>query len=365
MMLSEARIALQQRVLPEYRVAFFNALGEACQGRLEVFAGLPRRNEAITTGEQLTSARFIRARNMHLFSGKTYFCIQYGFLHWLEQFQPHLLIVEANPRYLSTPAAIQWMHHHHRPVIGWGLGAPKAGNTEKLLRKKFLDSLDGIIAYSQAGARQYIDAGMKPERVFIAPNAVAPRPQHQPAFRAAEFRDGKASLLFVGRLQERKRLDILLQACARLPSHLQPRLTIIGDGPDRSRLEALAHSVYPAAQFTGARHGDQLEPFFDQVDLFVLPGTGGLAVQQAMAHGLPVIVGKADGTQVELVKPENGWLLPGATVENLTATLKSAIGDVGRLREMGKASFRIVDEEVNLEVMVQGFVNAIQTILKG
>jgi glycosyltransferase involved in cell wall biosynthesis len=365
MMISEARVALQQRVLPEYRVEFFNALGAACQGDFEVFAGLPRRNEAIATGEQLTSARFIRARNMHLFSSKTYFCVQYGFLRWLEQFQPHVLIVEANPRYLSTPAAIQWMHYHHHPVIGWGLGAPKAGQTEKRFRKKFLDSLDGIIAYSQAGARQYIDAGMTPERVFVAPNAVAPRPQHQPALRAAEFRDGKASLLFVGRLQERKRLDILLQACARLPSHLQPRLTIVGDGPDRSRLEALAQSIYPSARFAGARHGEQLEPFFDEADLFVLPGTGGLAVQQAMAHGLPVIVGEADGTQAELVKPENGWLLPGVTVEKMSGALENALGDVDRLCEMGKASFRIVDEEVNLEVMVQGFINAIQTILKG
>ncbi len=365
MMLSEARVALQQRVLPAYRVAFFNALGSACQGGLEVFAGLPRRNEAIATGEQLTNARFIRARNIHLFSGKTYFCIQYGFLRWLEQYQPQVLIVEANPRYLLTPAAIQWMQRHHRPVIGWGLGAPKSGQTEKLLRKKFLDSLDGIIAYSQAGAQQYIDTGMSPERVFVAPNAVAPRPQHQPPLRAAEFREGKASLLFVGRLQERKHLDILLQACARLPSHLQPRLTIVGDGPDRSRLEALAQSVYPSAQFVGARHGDRLEPFLEDADLFVLPGTGGLAVQQAMAHGLPVIVGEADGTQAELVKPENGWLLPAATVEKLSDTLQNALGDVARLREMGKASFRIVDEGINLEKMVQGFLNAIQTVLKG
>lgn len=365
MMISETRVALQQRVLPEYRVAFFNALGSACPAGLEVFAGLPRRNEAIATGEQLTSAGFVRARNMHLFSGKTYFCVQYGFQRWLEQFQPQVLIVEANPRYLSTPAAIQWMHHHHRPVIGWGLGAPKAGRAEKLLRKKFLDSLDGMIAYSHAGAQQYIDAGMSPDRVFVAPNAVAPRPQHQPVFRPAEFHDGQASLLFVGRLQERKRLDILLQACSRLPSPLKPRLTIVGEGPDRTRLEALAKSVYPDALFTGAKHGEQLDPFFDQADLFVLPGTGGLAVQQAMAHGLPVIVGEADGTQAELVKPENGWLLPDVTVENLSDTLKTALEDIGRLREMGKESYRIVDEEVNLELMVQGFISAIQCVLKG
>ena len=122
-----AHVALQQRVLPEYRAPFLTLLGKACTGGLDVFAGLPRTQEAIATVSQLTDARFIRARNMHLFSGKTYFCIQQGFLHWLEHSKPQILIVEANPRYLSTPAAIQWMHRRKLPVIGWGLGAPKAG----------------------------------------------------------------------------------------------------------------------------------------------------------------------------------------------------------------------------------------------
>jgi len=365
MMTLSARVALQQRVLPEYRVDFFNALGAACSGGLEVFAGLPLRNEAISTGDQLTNARFIRAKNMHLFSGKTYFCIQYGFIRWLERYQPEVLIVEANPRYLSTPAAIQWMHRRQRLVIGWGLGAPKTNRTETTLRRNFLNSLDGVIAYSRVGAQQYIESGFKPERVFIAPNAVAPRPAQKPALRTIEFQDGRASLLFVGRLQERKRLDVLLHACARLPEKIQPRLTIIGDGPERSRLESLAHSIYPQAQFPGAKHGEQLEPYFNDADLFVLPGTGGLAVQQAMAHGLPVIVGEADGTQSELVKPQNGWLLPNANMETLSAALQDAISNVSRLRQMGEASFLIVDQEINLELMVQGFITAIETVRKG
>jgi glycosyltransferase involved in cell wall biosynthesis len=257
------------------------------------------------------------------------------------------------------------MHRRKRPVIGWGLGAPKTSRTETTLRRNFLNSLDGVIAYSRAGAQQYIESGFKPERVFIAPNAVAPRPAQKPAVRSAEFQDGRASLLFIGRLQERKRLDVLIQSCARLPEKIQPGLTIIGDGPERSRLESLAQSIYPQAQFPGAKHGLELEPYFTNTDLFVLPGTGGLAVQQAMAHGLPVIVGEADGTQSELVKPQNGWLLPNANAGTLSVALQEAISDVSRLRQMGEVSYHIVDQEINLELMVQGFINAIETILKG
>lgn len=356
------RVALQQRVLPEYRVPFFNALGSACAGGLEVFAGLPRTREAITVGNQLAAARFVRARNLHLFSGRTYFCMQMGFLRWLEEFQPQVLIVEANPRYLSTPSAIRWMHRRCRPVLGWGLGAPRSGRAEAALRRQFLNSLDGMIVYSQTGAEQVVAAEFPAERVFVAPNAVAPRPQHSPAKRPAEFANGKPSLLFVGRLQERKRLDVLLQACARLPASSQPHLVVVGDGPDRARLEALASQIYPQAQFAGARHGAELEPYFAAADLFVLPGTGGLAVQQAMSHGLPVLVGEADGTQSELVRPENGWLLSAPTVDSLAENLSDALADPLRLRRMGEASFRIVDKQVNLEAMVQAFLAAIAAV---
>lgn len=358
-----ARVALQQRVLPEYRAPFVNLLGAACLQGLSVFTGLPREEEAIMTLSSLRHADYQRGQNVNLSHGKTYFCFQRGIIRWLERWQPNVLIIEANPRYLSTPAAIQWMHHQNLPVIGWGLGAPATGKIESLLRKQFLTTLDAVIAYSQAGAEQYIAAGFNPKKVFVASNAVSPKPTSPAPNRADKYQGKKATLLFVGRLQERKRLDVLLQACAELPVENQPNLIIVGDGPDRSRLETTAHQLYPGTQFTGAKHGAELEPYFDRADLFVLPGTGGLAVQQAMAHALPVIVGEADGTQSELVRSENGWVLPGADAATLSRTLADALQDVKHLRKMGLASYRIVTEEVNLEAMVETFSKAIKSVL--
>ena len=166
-------------------------------------------------------------------------------------------------------------------------------------------------------------------------------------------------VLFVGRLQARKRLDLLLQACARLPLALQPRLVIVGDGPARAELESLAQQVYPRAEFAGARHGAELEPYYQAADLFVLPGTGGLAVQQAMARALPVIVAQGDGTQDELVRPLNGWQVPPGDLEALTLILLSALSDCERLRQMGAESYRIVKEEVNVEAMVGVFIEVL------
>jgi glycosyltransferase involved in cell wall biosynthesis len=170
-------------------------------------------------------------------------------------------------------------------------------------------------------------------------------------------------VLFVGRLQPRKRIPSLLRACAALPEHLQPRLVVIGDGPERKNLEALAASIYPAAEFLGALHGSALVPHFAAADLFALPGTGGLAVHEAMSYGLPVIVARGDGTQDDLVRPTNGWQISPDDDVALASTLREALSDQARLRRMGAESYRIVAEEINLEKMVGGFVKALNAVI--
>jgi glycosyltransferase involved in cell wall biosynthesis len=130
-------------------------------------------------------------------------------------------------------------------------------------------------------------------------------------------------------------------------------------------LETFAAETYPGTIFHGAQHGKELAQRLQAADLFVLPGTGGLAVQQAMAYGLPVIVGEADGTQVDLVRPENGWLLHEPTPEQLRDLIMEALQDVKMLRKKGEESYRIVSEEINLNAMAAVFLRAIAEVLNG
>jgi len=140
---------------------------------------------------------------------------------------------------------------------------------------------------------------------------------------------------------------------------------IVGDGPERNALESLAKEIYPSAEFIGARHGAELKAYFTEADLFVLPGTGGLAVQEAMSYGLPVIVSQGDGTQDDLVRVGNGWQIPPhpSNYETLVSTMKEALSDVARLRKMGAESYRIVEEEINIEKMVETFVTVLNAVL--
>lgn len=346
------RLAVQQRVLPKYRAPFFDLLASACDGEMSLFTGLPRPHEGITTTGQLQTADYYLGRNLHLFDGPFYLCYQFGLIDWLKNLNPDALIVEANPRYLSTPSAVRWMHERKKPVIGWGLGSPPIHGFRKQRRLSFIRQFDAMIAYSQRGADEYAALGFPREKIFVAHNAVSPPPGLTLDDRPPTIE--RTTVLFVGRLQARKRVDSLLKACAQLDS--TPRLIIVGDGPERKSLESLARNVYPRAEFVGARQGAELTPYFREADLFVLPGTGGLAVQEAMSYGLPVIVAQGDGTQDDLVRKENGWQIPPNDFPMLLHTMKDALSDVARLRRMGAESYRIVKEEINIEKMVETFV---------
>ena len=360
------KLAIQQRVLPTYRVEFFDLLAQQCQNGLSVFAGNPLLSEEIKTADKLNIAQYSKAINWHV--GKPgqrlFLCWQWGLVRWLREWDPDVLIVEANPRYLSTRLAVSWMHKRKRAVIGWGLGkgegdVNKKGWIEKE-RERFIRSLDGIISYSHKGALSYYQLGIPKERIFIAPNATSAKPNKPIPSRNYNLK--KKTVLFVGRLQHRKKVDILIDACAKLPDELQPQLVIVGDGEARKYFEDIAYKKYPHTLFTGSCYGRQLEKWFEAAHLFVLPGTGGLAAQQALGYGLPIIVAEGDGSQEAFVNVHNGWQIAPNNIDSLHLALIEALSDPERLRKMGEESYRIASEEVNIEKMVESFLNAVTTI---
>jgi len=367
------KLGIQQRLLPNYRVGFFDSLAGHCTGRLEVIAGQPGPYEAVHEAKELRLAKKVMCRNLHFLSASSpyYLLWQKGLINWLKNFDPDLLVIEANYRYLSTCLAIRWMHNRGKPVVGWGLGVKQPGGgihrfrgiayVHDWLSRSLLNSCDGLISYSKKGVNEYRSIGFPAERIFHAPNAVMPRPDW-PLPNRSLAKDKQATVLFVGRLQDRKRIDNLIMACANLSKVIQPKVWIVGEGPARRNLESLANSLYPYVEFFGELHGDQVRPYFESADLFVLPGTGGLAVQEAMAYGLPIVAAEGDGTQNELVRQQNGWLLPSNDIKALTNALRKALSDRSQLQLMGRESYRIVSEEYNLEIMIERFVEALRSI---
>jgi len=63
------KLALQQRVLPNYRAPLFDLLASVCDNGMSLFTGLPRPVEGITVAKELRIANYVIGNNIHLFSG--------------------------------------------------------------------------------------------------------------------------------------------------------------------------------------------------------------------------------------------------------------------------------------------------------
>lgn len=108
----------------------------------------------------------------------------------------------------------------------------------------------------------------------------------------------KHLLLYVGRLAKEKNVEGLYQMAAR---RWDARLIIVGDGPDRKRLEKMFAGT--GALFAGYLHGPALSQIYASADVFVFPSrteTFGQVVCEAMASGLPVVA-LAAGAMTDLI----------------------------------------------------------------
>lgn len=154
-------------------------------------------------------------------------------------------------------------------------------------------------------------------------------------------RDG-GTVLFVGRLDEEKRVPELLRAVAGLP---RVRAEIVGDGSCRLELTALAAElgITDRVRFLGLVDEDELVAAYRRASVFCMPGVAELqsmATMEAMAAGLPVVAADAVALP-HLVRPGvNGWLYPPGDVPALAGALAAALAEPGPL---GAASRELID----------------------
>jgi glycosyltransferase involved in cell wall biosynthesis len=111
------------------------------------------------------------------------------------------------------------------------------------------------------------------------------------------------------RLDARRRLDLLLDAASKLRSDGHPiNVLLIGDGPERGRLEEQAGALALAVEFVGTCYDQsRLAEYFSISNVTVSPGDIGLTAIHSMAHGIPVISHNArerQGPEAEAIHPD-------------------------------------------------------------
>ena len=142
----------------------------------------------------------------------------------------------------------------------------------------------------------------------------------------------------VGRLGAEKRLGDLKDILAKLPSNVN--LAIIGDGPERKRLEE--HFAGTNTVFTGMITGDDLSAAYASLDVFVMPSpseTLGFVVMESMASGVPVVAVAAGGLLDILTNPGDvGLLYPEYDYDKAAEHVKMLLENDSERQRMGAAS---------------------------
>ena len=129
----------------------------------------------------------------------------------------------------------------------------------------------------------------------------------------------KTLLVFIGRLAIEKEIDRLLPL---IRKRGDVRLAIVGDGPDRARLQQLFAGT--RSVFTGFLHDEELSAAYASADAFLFPSvseTLGLVILESMASGTPVIAARSEPTCEQLQDGVNGLLFDAKDEQSLFAAV--------------------------------------------
>jgi glycosyltransferase involved in cell wall biosynthesis len=175
-------------------------------------------------------------------------------------------------------------------------------------------------------------------------------------------------IIHVGRLVEWKRVDLLIHSLHLIKSTFpSAELIVVGDGPMRSDLVSLAKrlGLMDSVIFKGAIHDAEiLGKLFSCSSVFVLAGMGGLAINDAMCFGKPIICSVCDGTERMLVRNAvNGLLFRNNDLKDLTSKILFLFNHPDKRREMGMASTRIIRNEINVHTVIRGYMDAFNFVM--
>jgi glycosyltransferase involved in cell wall biosynthesis len=231
-----------------------------------------------------------------------------------------------------------------RPVLKW------------IVRNS--DAVTAISSYTAARLRSATGSSVTPD---IVPFSATVEPRS--AEPAGSSSSGAFEVLFVGRLVERKGVDVLLRATAKLRADRALRVRIVGDGPERGQLQALRDELelQDVVEFTGAISNEALARRFAECSAFVLPAvvdskgdTEGLGVVliEAMQNTRPVIGSDAGGIPDIVRHEETGLLVPSGDVAALAAAIRRLIDEPALAAKLAEQGRRYVEDAFSWNTIV-------------
>lgn len=288
----------------------------------------------------------------------------------IKEISPH--IVHIQNHFLIGKVVVSAAKRLGIPVIGTNHFMPQnlvhylhlPGIAEKLVQKfmweqciRVFEQLDFVATPTRTAAALLKNAGLTREVTPISCGIDLERfkPTNEGLYLKHRFAipDAKPVLLYVGRLDKEKNIDVILRALPKILSTTDVHLVLAGIGKEKPKLEALTRKLGldNAVTFTGFVPDEDLQNVYPMADVFVIAGIAELqsiVTMEAMASGLPVIAVNAMALPELVHDGENGYLFPNGDSQMLAEKVIAILSDQARRAQMAEKSLEIIkDHDIN------------------
>lgn len=313
-------VAVIYHFFPHYRKAVVEALARS---EVADFTFIGDDHEYLHSIEPATfsdAVKFRLAPTHHLFGP---FMWQWGAITWAVKPQFDTVIMHSVPHWPCTWVGAILARLLGKRVFFWGHGylyEPKG--LKGLLRRAFHAIPHGLMLYGRRAKDFAIRAGARPADVHVIYNSLdldqqlallrSMTPERGAKLRSSLFGAAcEGAVVCTTRLIAIRRIDLLIEAIARLnAAGRRIGLILVGDGPERSRLEDLAQQRRVPVHFEGACYREErIAELVCCASVAVAPGKVGLTAMHAMGYGVPVISNDDADSQM----PEWEAIIPGRT----------------------------------------------------
>ena len=281
-----------------------------------------------------------------------------------------VVVVLLNPRVATTWAVALVRRLLGRPTVAWGHAWPRRGPAARSDRvRAVLRRLPtALLVYTETERSQLL-ARWPRLRVFVAPNAVYPAHEMQPAPPSGAE---PANLVWIGRMIEAKRPLLAIEGFERAAEHLPDscRLVMVGSGPDLEAVRERARSSpwRDRIDVTGqVTEHDALAKIFGDAVAMLSTGYLGLNATQSIGFGVPVIHpdDEPHAPEVEALDESNSRSFGARDVDALAEAVVGVFRERDKWLARREEISRRARTRYSSEAMARGLIDALEAVARG
>ncbi len=377
------KIAIIIPMLQPYRITFYEKLAFFDpEYQWRVFHGVSYNEDGRPNYKGETTFQNRGFREYQWYLGPFRILYNKGLYSEIRKYNPDLVILQGIAGDISNRRVVSWASRKRKKIILWtcgwepGLAKGKLLTIKNHLVSSFFKKADLHLTYSTKANGYAESMGVDPERIRTSYNGIEiddlVNRETEVIERSKDVIEeyqlkNFITFLYVGGLIPEKRVDLLLNAFSVLRKKYDNiKLLIIGDGPLRNQIIQMVSEIDDHHINYLGRIIDGVDQYFAASDCLVLPGIGGLALNQGMFWRKTCIVSEADGTEDDLViENETGYRFEKNSLESLKDAMerriKTSQEDIARMSNKARD---IIDKKSNVNNMVNVFMSGVKDLLQ-